>query len=199
MLFEYAVVLTGGISTGKSTVAEIFKDYGFVIIDADKIAHRMLDVHQSEIIELFGEAYVHEGKVNRKALGTLIFGDEKEKKRLESLMHPLIYDEIERQAKEEDLKEKPYLVDIPLFYETNRYPIKDVIVVYIPKEMQLERLMKRDNSIVEAAEERIGSQLSIEEKKQKATHLIDNRGNLKELQNACDRVKRKIISNYKVK
>lgn len=197
MAFEYAVVLTGGIATGKSTVAEIFQDYGFVIIDADKIAHKMLDFHQSKIVKVFGEAYIQEGKVNRKALGTLIFGDEKEKKRLELLMHPLIYDEIERQAKEEDLKMKPYLVDIPLFYETNRYPIKDAIVVYVPKEIQLERLMNRDSSTIEEAEERITSQLSIEEKKQKATHLIKNSGNLKELQSACDRVKDKIILNHK--
>jgi len=193
MAFEHAVVLTGGIATGKSTVAGIFKGYGFEIIDADKIAHEMLDLHHDEIAQLFGAEYVKDSKVIRKKLGSLIFGNVGEKKRLEALMHPLIYNEIERQAKKEDLKEKPYLVDIPLFYETSRYPIKDVIVVYVPAELQLERLIQRDNSSKKDAMERIATQMSIEEKKQKATHLIDNRGNLKELQRACDRVKEILI------
>jgi len=193
MTFKHAVVLTGGIATGKSTVAGIFKGYGFEIIDADKIAHEMLDLHHDEIAQLFGAEYVKDSKVIRKKLGSLIFGNVGEKKRLEALMHPLIYNEIERQAKKEDLKEKPYLVDIPLFYETSRYPIKDVIVVYVPAELQLERLIQRDNSSKKDAMERIATQMSIEEKKQKATHLIDNRGNLKELQRACDRVKEILI------
>ncbi|CAA6813464.1 MAG: Dephospho-CoA kinase (EC [uncultured Sulfurovum sp.] len=193
MAFEYAVVLTGGIATGKSTVAKIFQEYGFKIIDADKIAHDMLDLHAEKIKELFGEEYVDEGKVIRKKLGTLIFGNQEEKLRLEALLHPLIFTEIETQSLALDAYKKPYLVDIPLFFETNRYPIQESIVVYISEELQLERLMERDYSSKEEAEERIAAQMSIEKKKQKATHLIDNRGNLKELQRACDRVKDVLI------
>ena len=199
MAFEYAIVLTGGIATGKSTVAKIFKAYGFEIIDADKISHEMLDLHHEKIAQLFGNAYVENKKVIRKKLGTLIFGDTKEKKRLENLLHPLIFTEIERQANALDKLKNPYLVDIPLFFETNRYPIKESIVIYVPKKLQLARLMGRDNSTKEEAQKRIDAQLDIEEKKQKATYIIDNQGSLKNLQHFCAKVKDKIISNYKEK
>lgn len=199
MAFEYAVVLTGGIATGKSTVAQIFQGFGFEIIDADKVAHEILDLNANKIANFFGEEYVNEGSVQRKKLGALIFANPSEKKRLEALLHPLIYEEIERQSKALDQKQRPYLVDIPLFYETNRYPIQKVIVVYVSKAIQLERLMIRDQSDESAALERVQSQLSIEEKKEKATYLIDNQGDLKSLQLECDKVKDKIIHNYREK
>jgi len=199
MAFKNAIVLTGGIATGKSTVANIFKEYGFEIIDADKIAHETLDLHHQEIAELFGSAYVEEGKVIRKKLGALIFGDEKEKARLEALLHPLIFEEIEKESIELDKKEEPYLVDIPLFFETNRYPIEKSIVVYIPQQMQLERLMKRDNSTQQEAQSRIDAQMDIEEKKHKATYLIENKKDLEALKRVCDKVKIKIEEDFKGK
>jgi len=199
MAFKNAIVLTGGIATGKSTVANIFKEYGFEIIDADKIAHETLDLHHQEIAELFGSEYVEEGKVIRKKLGALIFGDEKEKARLEALLHPLIFEEIEKESIELDKKEEPYLVDIPLFFETNRYPIEKSIVVYIPQQMQLERLMKRDNSTQQEAQSRIDAQMDIEEKKHKATYLIENKKDLEALKRVCDKVKIKIEEDFKGK
>ena len=193
MAFEYAVALTGGIATGKSTVAKIFKEYGFEIIDADKIAHEMLDLQHKNILELFGSEYVENKKVIRKKLGSLIFGDDKEKKRLEALLHPLIFNEIEKQSLALDKLKEPYLVDIPLFFESNRYDIKESIVVYVPKKMQLERLMQRDKSSKEDAQRRIFAQMDIEKKKQKATYLIDNQEDLNALQLLCDRVKDNIL------
>ncbi|HIP51625.1 MAG TPA: dephospho-CoA kinase [Campylobacterales bacterium] len=197
MAFEYAIVLTGGIATGKSTVAKIFRDYGFEIIDADKVAHEMLDLHHEDISELFGAEYVEGKKVIRQKLGTLIFGNKKEKLRLEALLHPLIFSEIEKKSLVLDKLKKPYLIDIPLFFETNRYPIKESIVVYVPQKLQLERLMNRDTSTNREAQERIDAQMNIEEKKQLATYIIDNQGSLKNLQNLCDKVKDKVITDYK--
>ena len=197
MAFDYAVVLTGGIATGKSTVAIVFQGFGFQIIDADKIAHETLENNQDKIIKLFGEAYVVDGKVDRKALGTLIFSNKEEKLRLENLLHPLIYQKIEENAMKLDREKKPYLVDIPLFFENSRYPIKKSIVVYVPKKLQLQRLMERDGSSKEEALQRINSQLPIDEKKQRATYLIDNQKDLKALQQECDRVKDRIILKYK--
>ncbi|RTZ87760.1 MAG: dephospho-CoA kinase, partial [SAR324 cluster bacterium] len=155
MSFKYAIVLTGGIATGKSSVAKKFILDGFIVIDADKIAHEMLELHQDKIVELFGAEYVKDGVVNRKALGSLIFSNAKEKLRLEGVLHPLIFEEITKQASEQDKLKKPYLIDIPLFYESGRYAIKKSIVVYTPKEKQLERLMERDNSTQEEAQLRI--------------------------------------------
>ena len=199
MAFEYAVVLTGGIATGKSTVAKIFFTFGFEIIDADKIAHDILDREYQKIVELFGEEYITDKKVNRKQLGSLIFTNKKEKLRLEKLLHPLIFSEIEKESDKLDAVKKPYLVDIPLFFESNRYPIKKSIVVYVPQKLQLHRLMVRDNSTEEMAQQRIDSQINIEEKRQEATYLIDNQGDLNRLQEQCVKVKNRIIQDYKGK
>lgn len=197
MSFKYAVALTGGIATGKSTVANKFMDFGFNIIDADKIAHLILDREYLKISELFGSIYIRDNGVDRKLLGGLIFSDKSAKKRLEELLHPLIYQEIKRLSIEEDKFKKPYLIDIPLFFETNRYPIDRVIVVYTPKEIEIKRLMKRDNISLEDAKKRLNAQLDIEEKRVKATYLIDNSKNLKSLQYECDKVKEQILLDFK--
>ena len=196
MAFKYAVVLTGGIATGKSTVVEFFKNEGFVVIDADKIAHTMLDLHQDKIIMLFGKKYVVNNRVDRKELGSLIFSNPKEKLRLEALLHPLIFNEIEQRSNEEDKKKRAYLIDIPLFFESKgRYPIAKSIVVYAPKEIQLIRLMKRDTSSNKEAQQRIDSQISIEKKREVSTYLIDNSKDLKNLQQECVKVKNHILTN----
>ena len=194
MAFEHAIVLTGGIATGKSTVVNFFVEEGFYIIDADKIAHLMLDKHQQNIADLFGSQYILDGKVDRKALGGLIFSNLKEKLRLEKLLHPLIFSEIEQLAKEQDKLKKPYIIDIPLFFESKgRYPIKKSIVVYTPKEIQLERLMKRDGSTNKEAQQRIDSQLAIAKKKTLSTYCVDNSKDLKNLQQEYVRVKKQIL------
>ena len=194
MSFKNAVVLTGGIATGKSTVATIFKGYGFEIIDADKIAHEMLDVQYEKIAELFGEEYVENKKIMRKKLGTLIFTHKEEKLRLESLLHPLIFAEIERQSIALDKKGEIYLIDIPLFFETNRYPIEKSIVVYVPQALQLKRLMERDGTSNIEAQRRIDAQIDIDKKREKATYLIDNQKDLNALQRECARVRDILIN-----
>ena len=197
MIFKNAIVLTGGIATGKSSVASLFMEDGFALIDADKVAHEMLDLHQEKIADLFGIEYIEEGSINRKKLGTLIFSNKEEKKRLEGLLHPLIYQEIEAEALELDKKNLPYIIDIPLFFESKgRYPIEKSIVVYTAKEKQLKRLMFRDKSSKKEAQARIDSQLNIEEKKQYATYIIDNSKDMKHLQHEYARVREQILSNF---
>ena len=192
MTFDYAVVLTGSIATGKSSVASIFRGHGFTIIDADKVAHDILNREYQQIGELFGDIYILEKCVDRKQLGSLIFSDKRAKKKLETLLHPLIYNKIEELSKKQEEKKQPYIIDIPLFFESNRYPIKKSIVVYTPKEIQLKRLMQRDNSTKEEALLRIESQLDIEIKKEKATYIIDNSQDFNALQQECDKIIHKI-------
>jgi dephospho-CoA kinase len=196
MAFDYAVVLTGSIATGKSSVASIFNNFGFTIIDADKVAHQILDREYQKIENLFGSQYITEKCVNRKLLGSLIFSDKEAKQKLESLLHPLIYEEIEKHSLPLEEKKQPYIIDIPLFFESNRYPIKQSIVVYTPKEIQLQRLMQRDNSTQKEALLRINSQIDIEIKRKKATYLIDNSQDLNILQEECDKIREKILSNF---
>ena len=197
-LYEYAIALTGGIATGKSTVASLMKLHGIAVIDADEIAHELLDIHHLEIARMFGEQYVRNGKVLRTELGKIIFTDEAKKKELEAFIHPLIREEIERRAAVYDSREFPYLIDIPLFFENGAYDIKDSVVVYTPPEVQLERYMKRNGLSEEEAKIRINSQMSIDEKKARATWIIDNSSKLKHLQAECeafvDRIKKE--TNY---
>ncbi len=197
MTFQYAVVLTGSIATGKSTASGILKKLGFEIIDADNIAHKVLNGQQKEIASLFGDSLVQDEVVDRKALGKIVFSDEKKRKMLENLLHPLIYKAIERASLALDKKKEVYLIDIPLFFETNRYPIEKSVVVYSPKEVQLERLMERDMMSQIDAQNRMDTQISIEEKMKKANYVIDNSGTLAQLERECSRVKDEIVKDFK--
>ena len=107
MAFKYAIALTGSIATGKSSTVKLLSASGFHIIDADKIAHQILDEQHQAIADLFGETFVSEGKVDRKALGAIVFADSNKRKALEALLHPLIYKEIERLSAEQDKWGKP--------------------------------------------------------------------------------------------
>ncbi len=196
MAFKYAIALTGGIATGKSSATIILSLYGFRFIDADKIAHQILDREHPKIAEMFGKSLVKDHKVDRKALGTIVFSDPLKRKALEALLHPLIYNEIERQAIEQERFQKPYIIDIPLFFEGGRYPIESSLVVYTTKEQQLQRLIQRDGYSKKEALKRIEAQMDIEEKRKRATYLIDNSGDLKQLQYECERVKEEILKDF---
>jgi len=191
--FNYAIALSGGIATGKSTVASLFMLHGFLTIDADKITHRLLDENHWKIADMFGIGYVENGKVLRKKLGFLIFNDVDEKKKLEIFLHPLIKKEIIKEALLFEEQKKPYLIDIPLFFENRNYDIINSIVVYIPKDLQIKRLIKRDKCNKNDALSRINSQMDIEDKKQLATFIIDNTKDLRSLQNEVERVKKLLL------
>lgn len=192
MAFDYAIVLTGGIACGKSAAMKKLSYYGFASIDADHVAHKVLEGQRDTIAKLFGKEVIVGEKVDRKALGAIVFSDLKKRKQLENLLHPLIYDEIARQAEILERFKKPYIVDIPLFFEGNRYPIDKSIVVYASKREQLERLIKRDGYTEIEAKKRIAAQMDIEEKRKRATYLIDNTGDLEQLRSECRRVAAKI-------
>lgn len=187
-LFKNAIALTGGISTGKSTVCNLFKLHGFLTIDADEIAHKLLDENSHQIAIMFGEEYVENGKVLRKKLGPIIFSNEENKLKLEALLHPLIKDEIIEESKLYEAENKPYFIDIPLFFEKMHYPISKSLVIYTPKDIQVQRLMSRDKIDEAEALLKISNQMDIEEKKSLATLVIDNSKNLKNLQREVERI-----------
>ncbi len=196
MAFEYAIALTGSIATGKSTVAKFFTLFGYTVIDADSIAHDILDMQHKAIKEKFGAHLVVADKVDRKALGSLVFSDINKRKKLEALLHPLIFDEIKRLSAKEEASKKPYLVDIPLFFENERYPIEKSLVVYTPKHLQLKRLILRDGYSEDEALKRIEAQMDVEEKRKRATYIIDNTDDLIALKQECIRVKEKIEKDF---
>ena len=196
MAFKYAIALTGGIATGKSTVASLLALNGMRVIDADTISHEILDASSEWVRETFGDEYIDGSKPNRAKLGTLIFAESDKKRVLEEYLHPKIKSEIELRSVKQDSFKFPYLIDIPLFFEKNSYDIKDSVVVYTPKDIQLERFMKRNNYSQEESLRRINSQMSIEEKKKRASWVIDNSKDLKHLQNEVEEFVEKIKKIY---
>ncbi|WP_180675037.1 dephospho-CoA kinase [Helicobacter sp. 11S02629-2] len=179
-----AVILTGSIGCGKTTVANLLRLQGYKVIDVDKIAKDALEVKKDKVLELFGKDVTDtKGEIVRSKLGALVFGDEAKRKLLESLLHPYIYQEVDRQSLALEKFKVPYFLDLPLFFEsTHHYTYRFVACVYAPKSMQLKRVMSRDGLDEKAALERIESQLDIEVKKEKSDFVIENIGLLKDLQ-----------------
>lgn len=175
--------LTGGISTGKSTVSEILKEEGFKIIDADVIAREILDIGQDayeKVIDFFGIEVLNIDKtINRTYLGKKIFRDKKLRDKLNSITHPSIMKKIKQQI---DLNSKEELIflDIPLLIEVydelinSGVYIDKIWLVYCDRERQITRLMKRDSISYEQAELKVNSQMDIEEKRKYADQIIDN-------------------------
>jgi len=179
--------LTGGIATGKSTVSAIFKKAGAVIIDADRIAREAVKKGlpaYRKILENFGESVLRpDGEINRSLLGDIIFNSPRKKQLLNKIVHPYVSKETHRQLQQIERTQPNTIVvlDIPLLIETAMdKDLSEVIVVYAPEHIQIKRLMKRDHLTQIDARARIRSQMPIEEKKRRATIVIDNSGTREE-------------------
>ncbi|CAA6800226.1 MAG: Dephospho-CoA kinase (EC [uncultured Campylobacterales bacterium] len=194
MIFKHAIALTGGIGTGKSTVCNILFLNGYRIVDADKIAHKLLDESISDIKNIFGDEYINkDGKVDRPLLGKLIFANSNKKVLLEEFLHPKIRKEIIKQCTRLESLNFPYLVDIPLYFETLAYPeITRSVVIFTSYEEQIKRVISRDKISREFAIQKINSQMKIEKKLELCTYVIDNSKDLKHLQNEVDLFMEKI-------
>lgn len=184
----FAIALTGGIGTGKSTVASLLKLYGFSVIDADLIAHTHLKKEQEAIVKLFGEEILEQGEISRQKLGAIVFADAAKRATLESLLHPKIREEILREAQILEKREVPYFIEIPLFFEKQAHYawIPRSLLVYAPKKLQKERIMARNKLTEEAALQRLSAQQEIETKRALATYIIENTGDLESLTRAIE-------------
>ena len=177
--------LTGGIATGKSTVSAMLKKAGAVIIDADRIAREVvrkgLPAYR-EIIAHFGTGVLlPDGQINRNLLGDIIFNDHQKKQLLNGIVHPHVNDEVNRQIQQiqKNHPKAVIVLDVPLLIEAGMHTgLSDVIVVYAPQRIQIKRLMHRDHISEADALARVRSQMPIEEKKKKATIVIDNSGTI---------------------
>ena len=178
--------LTGSIATGKSTVSRMLAELGADIIDADKIAFDVVLKGKpawQKIIDYFGEGILlGNGEIDRKVLGDIIFNNPDKKHVLNSIVHPEVFSEMGRQVIEAAAKpEAVIILDVPLLIESGMHKgMNDVILVYTPEDVQLERLMARDNIISSAAMVKIRSQMPVEVKKRHATMIIDNSYSIKE-------------------
>ena len=188
----HAIVLTGGIGTGKSTVCSLLRLYGFKIIDADSITHRLLVEHVKKLEEMFDTTLMSDEGFDRKALGKIVFNDEAKRKKLEDFLHPKIKEIIKDEAFFCEEQNVPYILDIPLYFESGNYSdIDEVVVVYAPKDKQWERVLKRgfeaDETKREILKNILDIQIDIEEKRKKAKYVIDNSGSLKDLQKEVEK------------
>ena len=177
--------LTGSISTGKTQVSNFLRDKGEKVIDADLIAREVVDLKnvKEKIKKAFGENIYVDDKLDRSGLAEIVFRDEEKRQILNEIEHPEIY----RIILEEVKKSKGRVfVDIPLLFESEELNKKyglvfdEVWLVYVNREKQIERLAKRDGISREYAEEKINSQISVEEKKKLADVIIDNSSTLSE-------------------
>ncbi|AFM42180.1 dephospho-CoA kinase [Desulfosporosinus acidiphilus SJ4] len=178
--------LTGGIGSGKSTVSQWFKNQGIPVIDADKAVHRLLQSDSdliSRLIMTFGSDIAGEtGEILRGKLGKLVFADAAARKSLEGLVHPRVLDHMNREREVlENSGEKVCVWDVPLLFETGfEQHVDKVWVVWVPRDIQLQRVLKRDNLGIHEAEARIAAQGSLDEKCQRADTVIDNSGSIQE-------------------
>lgn len=175
------VGLTGGIATGKSTVARILEDrLGIPVINSDQIARDVVKKGQigyKHVVEAFGDGILDSsGEIDRAKLGKLVFDDPQKRRLLESILHPLITQEIDRRVKEKEQEgHKLIVLEIPLLFEKGLQNRVDyTVVVYAPEEQQLDRLMKRDGLSLEEAKKRLKAQIPIDEKIKLADFVIDN-------------------------
>ncbi|MBW2467975.1 MAG: dephospho-CoA kinase [Deltaproteobacteria bacterium] len=177
--------LTGGIASGKSTVSAMLKKAGAIVIDADRIARAVVKKGlpaYREIVAQFGtEILLPDGEINRNMLGDIIFKDHQKKMLLNSIVHPHVDKEVNGQIKKIQ-KTHPHaliVLDVPLLIEAGMHNnLSEIIVVYTPQDIQIQRLMQRDHISEADAHARVQSQIPIEEKKQQATIVIDNSGTI---------------------
>ncbi|WP_299327005.1 dephospho-CoA kinase [uncultured Helicobacter sp.] len=217
----HAVVITGGIACGKSSVCQILQKRGFSVVCADKIAHAVLEECADELARAFGERVLahkkpaqnpscgdfgevgyhtkDSGRIDRGALGEIVFSSATKRKLLESITHPRIYEEILRQARmlESSMESKDsgldslgsgesvgwYFLDIPLFFEGGaRYDVYHVVCVSAPESLQIARLQSRNSLSYEQARARIAAQMPLAEKIARSTYVIENNGTIEELE-----------------
>jgi len=188
------VGLTGSIGTGKSTIANRFKELDIPVVDADLIARQVVEPGEAayeQIVETFGEGILQLDKtLDRKALGAIVFQDDTKRKELNAIIHPAIRKELIHQRDQYvDEGVKCVVVDIPLLYESNLIDYVDkVLVVYVDEEVQLQRVVSRDNSTEKEAKQRIASQISVAEKAKQADAVIDNNGTVEQSFQQLDEV-----------
>ena len=177
--------LTGSISTGKTQVSNYLRDRGEKVIDADLIARKVVDLEpvKEKIKEAFGEDIYKDDELDRKALGEIVFRDKEKRQVLNEIEHPEIYRIILEEVKNSKGR---VFVDIPLLFESQHLNEKyglvfdEVWLVYVNRETQVKRLIKRDRISRGYALEKINSQMSVEDKKIMADVIIDNSGSLEE-------------------
>lgn len=184
--------LTGGIGTGKSTVAGMFKQRGIPVFDADELGRRLLSGGDlaARVLRRFPDCAAAPGQVDRGKLAEVVFSDEESRRELEDVLHPAILDEFEKQKEQISPPRPAYcLIEGAVFLESRTdFGLAGLIVVTAPMQTRLERLNKRNGTDAGRLRRRISAQLPQHEKIRAATHVIDNAGGLEDTRRRVEEV-----------
>lgn len=194
------VGLTGGIATGKDTVAKMFQELGGHIVDFDQLSRELVEPGKPawrEIVEAFGQEILKADEtLDRAKLASIIFDDEDKRRLLERIIHPRVGMESDRRIS--DIKERDphaiiFLV-VPLLIEVGMHKLVDrVVLVYAPMNLQIKRLMERDGLPPEEAQKRINAQMPTDEKLAFAHFVINNSGSLDETKKQVEKVMKELV------
>ena len=188
--------LTGGIGTGKSTVSQILKDRGFSVIDLDVISHEVIEFSSvvEKIVQNFGREVLDENEdgnctISREKLGKIIFADKEKRFALNSIMHPEILKVMHKKILEcKSEKNKIIFVEVQLLFEVQWEKEFDyILLVAAKRDMQVRRVLERDKRSEEEAWNIINSQMSLDEKREKSDFVIENDGNMDDLNKKVDK------------
>lgn len=193
--------LTGSIGTGKSTVSKLLRERGIPVIDADLLAREIVKKGQECLIDLknvFGNQILTlDGELDRKKLGQIVFSDDSKLELLNSVTHPHIRRKMKNQMNELEIKNNKVIVlDVPLLFEAQMEDLVDlVLVIFVKEEIQVKRIMERDNCTQEEAMRIIKTQISQQDKISKSDYTIDNSGTIEELKEKLNGFLEKIEEN----
>ncbi|OCG01600.1 dephospho-CoA kinase [Gilliamella sp. wkB195] len=199
---SYIVALSGGIASGKSTIAHLFAQLGVPIIDADIIARQVVEVGTpalEQITQHFSqEILLGNGELDRSQLREIIFNNDHERLWLNNLLHPIIAQETQKQFAKQT---KPYVIwVVPLLIENNLHQLADrILMIDIPEALQLERLINRDRISESLAKKMIATQVCLTDRLAFADDIIVNDGDLVSLKIQVDNLHKQYLHNLKVK
>jgi dephospho-CoA kinase len=173
--------LTGGAGSGKSTVAEMLRELGAAVVDADEASHAVYAPGSpgfDAVVKEFGRDFVRNGQIDRARLGELVFHDEDARGRLNAIVHPLVRGWMaERTVEAQDKGAEVIVHDVPLLFESGLEKLySDVVLVHVPEKVQLRRLVDGRGVTEDRARGMIAAQMPIDEKRGRAQHVIDNSG-----------------------
>ena len=179
------VGLTGGVGSGKSTVATLLKELGAEVIDADEASHAVYEPGTpgfAAVVREFGEEFVRDGRIDRQRLGELVFNDAGARGRLNAVVHPLVREWMAARTVEAAERGAEIAVQVvPLLFENGLEDLfATVLLVFVPEELQVERLVSGRGLPPERARAMIAAQMPIETKRRLAHHVIDNSGAVEE-------------------
>ncbi|MEI6427028.1 MAG: dephospho-CoA kinase [Pseudanabaena sp. ELA607] len=195
-MIQRIIGVTGGIATGKTTITNyLHHHYQLTILDADLYAREALNAERLQLIqERYGsQILTKEGSLDRQRLGAIIFDDEKERRWLETLIHPYVTNRLQLAAQE--LFPNPVIMAIPLLFEANlQHLVTEIWVVTCTPELQQQRLCQRNNLTIIEAQQRVAAQMPLKEKIMQADIVFDNSGDLVHLWQQIDQVMAQAIA-----